>query len=239
MTVAFCSKSKQVNDYFYLPLLQHGNTVYGFTETSKLLTHLENKETHLLVYDYDDYRQENEAVFAKLRLTNEQVQIVLTTYVSNLQIREFLVKFNVYGIVPKPVSYPAMLEQVKYYIELLEKNPARTLRKYPRFDIVRKVHNIVRLEIKDLNTFYVGQISNLSLGGMGIQLRKEASPYVIFQGKKIYVNVELDDLTFKYVGEVANYDGGKKIGISFFSISPHDILRIKNFILTLMIHENE
>lgn len=239
MTIAFFFKSQAVNNFFYFPLIQNEYEVKSFVQTEPLLEYLEKKECHLLVMDYDDFMPDSEDILARIRLVSEKLQIVLVTFLSSFLVRQVLIKYKIYGVVAKPISYPKLLEEARQYLELLEKNPSRTLRKHPRVHIEKKENNLVKLIFKDIQASYLGAAEDISLGGMGITLKKEASQYILFKGKKFEGMAELENLKFDFKGDIANFKGKTRLGITFAEIKPQDLAKIKNFILHRMLEEKK
>ncbi len=239
MTIALFFKSQAVNNFFYFPLMQNDYKVKGFVQSDSLLEYLETKDCNLLIMDYDDFMPQSEAILAKIRLLSEKLQIVLVTFLSSFLVRETLIKYKIYGIVAKPVSYPKLLEETRNYLALIEKNPSRTLRKHPRVKIDSKENNLVKLTFKDINVSYLGSPNDISLGGMGITLKKEASQYVLFKGKKFEGMAEIESMNFAFTGNIMNFMGKVRLGITFAEIKPQDLAKIKNFILQKMMEENK
>lgn len=236
MNIALYFESKEVNRFFYFSLLQQGHNVEGFTEAPALIQFLESRECQLLVMDFDYAGGGGEDLLAKVRLVSEKIEIVLVTFLSNFLMGKILKKYRVFGVESKPISYPFLLEQIQFYIGLILKNPIRSMRKYPRFAI-GKIHNIVKLVFSDLNVSYIGSVRDISLGGMGVELKKEANQYLVFSGKKLQGQVELGTLAFGFQGQIANFNGKKRLGIDFREINPHDLKKIKDFILEIMIEK--
>jgi CheY-like chemotaxis protein len=237
MQIALLFESKEINHFFYFSLMQEGHEIKGFTDVPSLLEFLEGNECELAVLDMDLKEVGGESVLAKVRMVSEKVQIVTVTMVTSFMIKDILTKYRVFGIIPKPVSFPKLLEEIHYYIDRIGKNPPRSKRKYPRFS-VGKMHNVIKVTLSDLNTSYIGKVQDLSMGGMGVNLKNEASPYVIFPGKKIQCQVELKNISFPFQGKVANFNGEKRLGILFDEVNPHDIKKVKDFILDIMLEEN-
>ena len=239
MTIAFLIKTPEVINFYHFPLLQEGYKVIGFSEVEKLTDYLEKNECQLLVADYEDFQSNTETIFAKIRLLSEKTQIILITMASYLVIRELISKFKIYGIIPKPSSYPKILERIREYIELIEKKPLHTLRKYPRFRLPEGHKSIVKLIFKDLNTSYIGKLNDISLGGIGITLNKEMNKYLVFKGKKCEVIIEMENLSIEFKGVIVNSDEKRKIGIFYKLISPQNLSKIKNFILEIIALEKK
>ncbi len=239
MTIVFCLKSKEANSFFQYPLLKAGYQVKGFIDSANLLKYLEKNEAELLIIDYDDFCSENKDLLPKIRVLSENIQIIIYTLVSNFEIKNDLVNYKIYGVVPKPTSYPKILDEILVYIENIEGKPTRSLRKHPRVALNKKIHNVVKLVFNDLKTSYLGKIENISLGGFGIYLRNEGSEYVLFEGKKVDVFVELETIKFSFQGVIANFHKKRHLGISFFTVNPHHLAKIKDYILDLMLHSNE
>ncbi|HCL55735.1 MAG TPA: hypothetical protein DHW82_01830 [Spirochaetia bacterium] len=239
LTVAFCFSKKEINNYFYFPLLQAGYKVSGFTALDSLSKYLENSECDLLILDYDDFGEHDENILAKIRVLSEKTKIVVLTQISNFLIKDILVRYKVYGVVPKPMAYPRILEEVKNYINLIEKNPGNTLRKHPRFKIDNVQPNLIKIDFENIDNFSIGSLTDISLGGIGVIVNKDVNPYLVFRGKKVNAVMEIEKLKLNFNGKIENFDGKRKMGVRFVDIKHGDLLKIKEYILNLMMKEKK
>lgn len=234
MTIAFLIKTPEVINFYHFPLLQEGYKVCGFSEPEKLTDYLEKNECQLLVVDYEDYLTLSDELLGKIRLLSEKIQIILVTLANYFKIKHLLEKYKVYGVISKPTPYPKILERIREYIELIEKKPLHTLRKYPRFAIHDKNKSIVKINFKDLNASYIGKLTDISLGGIGVLLNKDINKYLVFKGKKCEAIIETDNLSIDFKGDIVNTDDKKKIGLAYKLITPQNLNKVKEFILNLM-----
>lgn len=234
MTLVFFFKTPEIINFYHFPLMQDGYVVAGFSEVDKLTDYLEKNECQLLIMDYEDYCSSFDTILAKIRLVSEKTQIILITLATYMAIKQQILKYKIYGVISKPSSYPKILEQIRDYIELIEKKPLHSLRKYPRFRIPDNLKNIVKIIFKDLNSSYIGRMTDISLGGIGVSLHKEMNKYLVFKGKKGEVIIEMENLSIEFKGEIVNSDSKKKLGVCFKIMTPQTIIKIKSFILDLI-----
>ncbi|HOJ50349.1 MAG TPA: PilZ domain-containing protein [Spirochaetota bacterium] len=219
-------------DFFYFALTNEQHEVIGITEEKKLISFFEENTADVLIIDYEHFKN-TEEVLNRIRMLSEKVEIIINTLSSNFNITKIIKENRIYAIIPKPCSLPEMLNMIIYYIERILKQPSKYLRKHPRFDI-KSNHNIAIIDIKEANKKYIGKVKDISLGGIGIIVKDNINKYLIFQGKNVKVNIEIDDISFSFTGTVKSIIKDKIIGLSFKEINPLDIGRIKNYILKLM-----
>lgn len=236
MTVALFLESQKTNQYFFFSLMQQGHKIRGFTKTQAVLEFLEKNECALIFVDYESIPKEQSDFFLKIHLNSEKTQIVLITLQSSFKMNKILLENKIYGVIAKPISYPKLQLNIQEYIERVLQSPVFSKRKYPRFDIESN-HNVIKLNFPDMNSSHIGKIDDISLGGMAVHLRKNASKYIIFKGKKVACQVELEDLAFNFEAKIANFNGSNRIGLLFYNLNPHDRKKIKDFILNKMIEE--
>lgn len=105
-------------------------------------------------------------------------------------------------------------------------------REFTRFDLPEASHLSIRLEIETEASDTISlSASNLSLGGLGIELNKEVKiPKILQLGLKLPDSGEVVQVLAKVVWTKENDPGGRQYGLSFEMLTDDEEEKIKKFI---------
>lgn len=230
MKVLVATDGNEQNDFFMTKFFTEGHKPIKALSEEEILNTLEEKEPEMLLLDYDSDRYDKIETIKKVKLANNNIIIIVLTYKSDFQFVKKANELGVFAIIPKIEDASKQFQEILISLNNLGKRKEEK-RKYIRVTPDEKEKNNARMKIPGIQTIYHGIVKDISLGGALIEFKDLISDSLLYKGKLIIINIELEDLSLRAECIIV-IKRGQAVGMRFKGLNDANISNLSKYILT-------
>ena len=231
--VLLALENREMNDLYAISLIQEGvQPVRALNEDEILKILSKDPDIKLVFIDIDAPNYQGIDTVRKIKLSFNQVPIVVYTSKNDIGTVRALHKLNVFNIINKSFrfddSVKTLLESLQTVLEGFAER-----RKFIRVRPPEYQYNKVTMQIPGIATRYTGKVKDISLGGIAITLDTDVLPALLFKGKDVELEIKLGFLDVVVQATVVARRG-RDVAMFFRNLKPSVKKQISEYILSVL-----
>ncbi len=232
MKILLATDSTKTNDYLAIHLVEEGAEPYKAVEEEKILKLIDKISVDAVLIDIDSQHYNDMETIKTIKEKIPETSVIIMTTRSGLDFVKDIIAIGAYGIISK---LDELNTQYTNIIALLDSLNVRKKeqRKHIRVKPTSSQHNNFKLRIPGLETFYQGEVKDISIGGIAIIIASDPPPpdAIMFKGKMVHLNIELGPMNITVKG-VVMLRGREDAAILFKELSAGFKRRLAEYIIS-------
>jgi hypothetical protein len=230
LKVVIATDSNDQNEYFMTKFFAEGHEPYKALGEDELLDTLEKKDIQMLIFDYDSDKYSKFEIIKKVKLTNNDLVIIVLTYKSDFDFVKKSHELGIFSIIPKIEDVSRQFAEITIALSNLS-GKKEEKRKYMRVKPKSDEKNFVKMKIPGIQTIYTGRVLDISMGGALVDFLENISDSLLYVGKVTALNMQIENMVLRLECNVV-LKRGKSVALRFKNLNEANLSNLSRYILT-------